>query len=359
VAIGTATRLLGTLCAAAVLAACGGSPDRTTPGEDGVTPVVFVGPAAATPSTLNLQSNLFVEGGYAAEHGLKATLQTAPGPQALAALQSGQNDFVLTNQATVFSAVNSGAKFKIIAGYGMTFPTAIVTRKDITAVGQLAGKTVAVSSLGDVPQIYTNAYLSGSGLVDPASVKYSGAGNYANAMAYLTGGKADAAWVLVANLPTVLKNPDLHVLVTPEEFARFAPSAGTVVVVTEEFANTHRDLVQKVVDMVVGGSRKLYEDENGYVELVRKVLPNVYSDGEAHEQYQRLRPALAVNGGMDSAVLKSSYGLWLKYTAPDGGKSVKLVDATTAFDTSFAATSVRKLGLVRGVMDSGDLLGTS
>jgi ABC-type nitrate/sulfonate/bicarbonate transport system substrate-binding protein len=341
------------------LTACGGGSSSTTTTSGGLTNVTFVGASAGTPSTLNLQSNLLDQNGFAANYGIKLGLQTAPGPEALASLQSGKTDFVLTNQATVLSAVNSGAHLRIVAGYSMTFPTAIVSKTSITTVAQLAGKTIAVSTLGDVPQIYTNAYLIGSGLVDPKSVKWAGAGNNSNAMAYLTGGRADAAWVNIANLPTVLKNTNLHVLVSADDFAKYAPSDGSVLVVTDDFATSHKDTVQKVVDMVIGANRKLYDDQAGYLALAQKMLPGVYTPEQLAQQYDQLKPTLAINGGMDTAIINQGYGVWFKYTAPDGGKNVTFKDGTAIFDPSFAATTVKKLGLTSGAMDTGDLLGIS
>jgi len=328
--------------------ACSTSTSHVTPAPE----VVLVGPGAAVPSALNLQSNLFVEGGFGQRNGMTVSLRTAPGPQSLAALESGQSEFVLTNPATVFNAVEAGASVRIVAAYSLTFPTAIVARAEIGSVAELAGRTVAVSSLGDVPQIYTNAYLSGSGLVDAKAVKYAGAGNYANAIAYLTSGQADAAWVLAPNLPALLKkNSGLHVLVPPEEFAVHAPSAGTVLVVK---GGADRARVQKVVDMVISGTRVLYDDEATYVSLMRQVLPGVYTVEEATAQYRQLRPSLAVNGGLTKSVLEQSIALWRRYSAPRGAG---LAEVSSVVDPSFVADAIARLGVRGDVSDLGDMRG--
>jgi NitT/TauT family transport system substrate-binding protein len=175
----TKVSILGAGLAAAlslVLAGCGSGGSAASESEGGLT-TIKVG---VLPITSVAALNLGVEKGFFEEEGLKVETEVAQSGAALVpAIASGQYQFGFSNNFSLILAYGKGLPVRIVrtANSADSDPTpsqeALVVSKDsgITSLKQLEGKTIAVNSLNNTPQISVMVTLEKAG-VDPDSVKF-------------------------------------------------------------------------------------------------------------------------------------------------------------------------------------------
>lgn len=132
------------------------------------------------------------EGGYYQKQGLDVTLVFAGHPAGIAMVVSGEAQMSSYNLESVMQASSRDRSFTVV-GSSVNKPFfALMSRKDIPAVTDLKGKTIAVSQIGDPPYNYTVAFLSKFGL-GARDVQWIAAGADANGRAAaLAAGRADA-----------------------------------------------------------------------------------------------------------------------------------------------------------------------
>jgi ABC-type nitrate/sulfonate/bicarbonate transport system substrate-binding protein len=133
------------------------------------------------------------EGGYYQKYGLDATLVFAGHPAGIAMVVSDQAQMSSYNLESVMQASSRGdAPFTVVGASLNKAYFALMTRKEIARVGDLKGKTIAVSQIGDPPYNYTSAFLRKFGLT-PRDVQWIAAGADATGRAAaLSAGRADA-----------------------------------------------------------------------------------------------------------------------------------------------------------------------
>jgi ABC-type nitrate/sulfonate/bicarbonate transport system substrate-binding protein len=133
------------------------------------------------------------EGGYYQRQGLDVTLVFAGHPAGIAMVVSDQAQMSSYNLESVMQASSRGDAPFTVVGASVNKPFfALMSRKDIAKVGDLKGKTIAVSQIGDPPYNYTSAFLRKFGL-SARDVQWIAAGADANGRAAaLASGRADA-----------------------------------------------------------------------------------------------------------------------------------------------------------------------
>jgi ABC-type nitrate/sulfonate/bicarbonate transport system substrate-binding protein len=159
-----AAGLLAGLALVAGAAGCGGDSDS---GADGNKITI-----ATVAADSGAQGFLAEEKGFFADHGLEVEVQIVAGvPELAAAVQSGKAQFALTSPASVAGASASGIPFRVVAGgvkYTKEKPGVwlmVADRaKDVKAVKDLAGQSVAVNALNTLPHLSTLAALDDAGV---------------------------------------------------------------------------------------------------------------------------------------------------------------------------------------------------
>ena len=106
--------------------------------------------------------------GLAAEEGLQFEPQPMQGNLTIAGLESGQVDYTMAT-GTAFRAAAQGAAVKVIALFHDKLGWYLTSQPEITAVGQLAGKPIGVTSPAGTDALATRSILRKYG-VDPSSV---------------------------------------------------------------------------------------------------------------------------------------------------------------------------------------------
>ncbi|MBO0922100.1 ABC transporter substrate-binding protein [Cellulomonas sp. zg-ZUI222] len=142
-----------------------------------------------------------VEAGVFAEHGLDVTVQPIQGgAQAMPALINGDIDFSVGQPFGAMRASLQGLDVKIVANYAQSLTegddinsVVVGAGSDITSPADLAGKKVAVNSLGAAGDLTIMAAVEEDG-GDPSTVEFVEVA-FPDAQAQLEAGNIDAAWV--------------------------------------------------------------------------------------------------------------------------------------------------------------------
>ena len=142
-----------------------------------------------------------VDAGIFTEHGLDVTVQPIQGgAQAMPALVNGDVDFSVGQPFGALRASLQGLDVKIIANYASSYAegddiNAVVAPagSDITSPADLAGKRVAVNSLGAAGDLTISAAVEADG-GDPSTIQFVEVA-FPDAKAQLEAGNIDAAWV--------------------------------------------------------------------------------------------------------------------------------------------------------------------
>ena len=194
------------------LAACSSDADTSTDDQTPESPDASAteepadaDPVAITIGALSISETAplwaAVDAGIFAEHGLDVTVQPIQGgAQAMPALVNGDVDFSVGQPFGALRASLQGLDVKIIANYASSYAegddiNAVVAPagSDITSPADLAGKRVAVNSLGAAGDLTISAAVEADG-GDPSTIQFVEVA-FPDAKAQLEAGNIDAAWV--------------------------------------------------------------------------------------------------------------------------------------------------------------------
>ncbi len=185
-------RLLPVLLAAVLLAAACGSDDPPEAAPTGEALVAGVIPIAdVAPLYLANDQGLFAAAGITVEP------QIAQGGAAIVpAVIAGDFAFGFSNVFSLVQAAEAGLEVRIIAPgsqVGIADYTGVATMNDdITEPGDLAGRTIAINTLGNIGEVTVRAALADAG-VDPEGVTFIELG-FGEMTAAMAEGRIDAAW---------------------------------------------------------------------------------------------------------------------------------------------------------------------
>jgi len=208
------------------------------------------------------------EGGFFAENALEiGDLENIASAQGVPALISGKIQVAQVGGSEVMSANAEGADLVVVAQLAGVYPFVLEVAAPIKTVADLKGKKVGVSSVGSSSDIATRAALKKMGLDPDKDVTIVAVGSAAQRTAAMLGGAIDAG---VAQPPDslALEEKGFHVLY--DLASQKLPSANTSVVVTRQFLNANKAVVQRYVDSLVLGIKKMKADRAFSVEVLKK-----------------------------------------------------------------------------------------
>jgi len=208
------------------------------------------------------------EGGFFAENALEiGDLENVASAQGVPALISGKIQVAQVGGSEVMSANAEGADLVVVAQLAGVYPFVLEVAAPIKTVADLKGKKVGVSSVGSSSDIATRAALKKMGLDPDKDVTIVAVGSAAQRTAAMLGGAIDAG---VAQPPDslALEEKGFHVLY--DLASQKLPSANTSVVVTRQFLNANKAVVQRYVDSLVLGIKKMKADRAFSVEVLKK-----------------------------------------------------------------------------------------
>src|SRR3989475_2870374 len=207
------------------------------------------------------------EGGLSEKTGLDVTLPNLAGARGVPAVLAGQVTFAQVGGSEVMAAVANGADLVVIAQLAGVYPFVLEVAADIKTVNDLKGKKVGVSSPGSSSDIATRVALKKMGLDPDKDVSILPVGSAANRTAALLGGSIQAG---VSQPPDslTLEAKGFHVLY--DLASQKLPSANTSVAVRRSYITSSKDVVQRYVDSIVQGIKKLKSDKAFGVGVLKK-----------------------------------------------------------------------------------------
>lgn len=270
----------------ALLAACGGASQPPAASAAASATKAAAAPSAtakAAPFDLTVSySNVIAdelplwttnEGGFFQQEGLNVgQLQLISSSTGVAALLSGKIEIAQLGGSETMSAnaeAGGAGPLVVIGQLAGVYPFVFEVSKDIKTAADLKGKNVGVSSIGSSSDIATRVALKKLGLDPDTDVHIQAVGSTSARISALLSGAIQAG---VAQPPDSLKLEagGFHVLY--DLASQGLPSANTSVVTTRTFLQAHKDVVQRYIDALVLGTKKLKADKAFGISVLEKYL---------------------------------------------------------------------------------------
>jgi NitT/TauT family transport system substrate-binding protein len=269
-ALSVATLVLAAACGGTALAP---SPSPTVGGTTAATATPKPSPFKLVVSYSNIIGDELPlwstkEGGFFEQNALEVgDLQNIASAQGVPAIISNQVQVAQVGGSEVMSANAEGADLVVVAQLAGVYPFVLEVAAPIKTVADLRGKKVGVSAPGSSSDIATRAALKRMGLDPDKDVTILPVGSAAQRTAAMLSGAIDAG---VSQPPDSLavEAKGFHVLY--DLASQKLPSANTSVVVTRSFLNANRAVVQRYVDSLVQGIKKMKADRQFGITVLKK-----------------------------------------------------------------------------------------
>ena len=331
-------RALGAGLALVVLAAaCGGTGQVSTPSAS-------AGGTLAPPPAVHLEvsySNVIgdelplwatKEGGFFDKNGLDVNLSNIASAQGVPAVIAGQVTFAQVGGSEVLSANAGGADLVVVAQLAGVYPFVLEVAADIKTVADLKGKKIGVSTVGSSSDIATRVALKKMGLDPEKDVSILAVGSAANRVAALFAGSIQGG---VSQPPDSLdlEAKGFHVLY--DLASQKLPSANTSVAVRRSYIAQNKDVVQRYVDAIVLGIKKLKSDKAFGISVLKKYF-NSTDDAKMGVTYDFY--ALSVAPVQPFAKLEMYTDSQVTLGATNA--AVKSYDLSKMLDSTFVQSSI-------------------
>lgn len=261
-----------------VAAACGGTAVAPSPSPTVGGTVTATATPKPTPFKLVVSYSNIIgdelplwstkEGGFFEQNALDiGELQSIASTQGVPALISNQVQVAQLGGSEAMSANAEGAELVVVAQLAGVYPFVLEVSASIKTIADLKGKKVGVSSVGSSSDIATRAALKKMGLDPEKDVTIVPVGSAAQRTAAMLSGAIDAG---VSQPPDSLavEAKGFHVLY--DLASQKLPSANTSVVVTRSFLTANRAVVQRYVDSLVQGIKKMKADRRFGIDVLKK-----------------------------------------------------------------------------------------
>ena len=215
------------------------------------------------------------------------------------ALVRGSVQLATVPYSTAIRAVDEGAHLRVVLGADMASDFVLVGRPGIDSVTALRGRRVAFDAVGLDGETLVHEALAQAG-VPTSDVKLTALGDSSSRAAELMARKTDAAVLGEADYVRLRARGEGVTLLA--RLSDFRPrSAQTVWVVSQSYERTHRPLLQRVVDGLLGGYAYVYTPagRRDWIRLARRsaldrrdaaVAPRIYAIYR-HTRFWPLRDA--------------------------------------------------------------------
>jgi ABC-type nitrate/sulfonate/bicarbonate transport system substrate-binding protein len=204
------------------------------------------------------------------KNGLDVDIQIIPGPQALAALISGNIQIASAGAGETIGAAVGGAQVAITASPNPVFGGYIYGRPEIKTPADLKGKKAAVTSAGGTYDTLLRASLPKMGLQPDKDVTLISTGSIDNALAALLSGAVQASPSAIGPNSIKLEQNGCHPLFDPSS----VPFAAASTVMQKSWINANRSVAQRYVDSIVQAVTRMKHDKPFTIEVLRSYLGN-------------------------------------------------------------------------------------
>ena len=212
---------------------------------------------------------LGVDTGLFAKHGLDVGLTQIAGPTSVAALLSGQVQFDHAGSGEMVGAAVQGADLAIIANLSTVYNLKFYGRPNIKAVSDLKGKKVGITNPNGEFDMALRAALPMFGLQPDKDVTFIASGSITNVIGALLSGAIDGAAVEVG--PNILKVEAAGMTPLFDYATLNLVYSGAAIAVQRSYIASHRDLVQRYVDVLITANGLYKQDKEQSLKEIAKI----------------------------------------------------------------------------------------
>jgi NitT/TauT family transport system substrate-binding protein len=200
--------------------------------------------------------------GFLKEEGLEAEIIRMSSTVQMAALTSGEADYI-TGMSALRGAVQ-GLPLKVVASYTQGSAQTLVARADFKSVGALKGKTIVIGTPGGSPDRNARLMVKHFGLEPEKDVKFASGGLTEGRLARLQQGMIDATVVPVP-LDLQARKFGLNVLARAYEIFTY-PEAGLITTVKK--IRDKPEEVKRVIRAGIKASRYIKTNRGGTIQFL-------------------------------------------------------------------------------------------
>jgi NitT/TauT family transport system substrate-binding protein len=248
--------------------------------------------------------------------------------QALPALASGEVDAVEQNAGAFFIASERGNLNASIIGSTMIgLPYAIYGKKEISNIGQLQGKSIAISSPTGLPAVLAKVMLDKAGVSDDSMQKLNGGGN-ADRYRAVVAGTTDSASSPADYVPRAASD-GVNVLALTTDLVPDYPRYS--IIARNDRLATKPDAARRYLAGLMDGFRYAYSHPEEAKELAAKEAGTTPDDPYITYMHNLIVSKQLVDP--DAGVAESRLD-YLSKTLTKAGQLTRPADLTTLIDTS-------------------------
>jgi NitT/TauT family transport system substrate-binding protein len=280
--------------------------------------------------------------GFYDKHQVKINFVGLDGtPLAAAALQSGDVDVAhISIDAAIRLDAGNDLPVRGFLSVGSGIPFLIASKSEITSLGELEGRSFAISDIGGLDHALTQAVLRSFGL-DPELPDFVAIGAPSVRVQALAVDRVDATTVSFGTYAAVEDTPGIHVLLPADEFASRAPALPKFLVVREDRIEEKREALQRFTNAIMDASREFASNPESWIEAAVERRPDL--DRDSIERTAGLNSTMwCVNGCLKPDTLKASMDF--AYSNPDFS-DVPLIGVDDVVDFSFTDAALEKFGV--------------
>ena len=255
--------------------------------------------------------NIFVarDAGLFKKHGMDVELIQMAGPLPIAALASGEIDY-LTGYTTGIVATGQGAPLKGIMISLRKPPFYLIAEPSIQRPADLAGKRIGVDRIGSLQHLVARLMLKNKG-VDPDKAIFTQTGSVSNTVTSLGQGAVSAA-ILSGPHNVIMGQKGFRSMGAADELPTHFPTSGLVVNEAKLKNDTPR--IKNVIRVMLDATAFCRKEKNWVVNYIK--------------DRWKLEPKTA----------ETVYDQWLSILTPDGKISVK--DMQEYFDLAYSQKQI-------------------
>jgi ABC-type nitrate/sulfonate/bicarbonate transport system substrate-binding protein len=214
-------------------------------------------------------SPLFVakEAALFEKYGLASELLYLQGVQITQVHVAHQIEFTVTGSPLPLQATVEGADLVLAASSIDRFIYKLIVVPSITSIAALKGKTIGITRFGSLPDVAIRLVLKKSGLNADKDVSLVQVGRMTDMVVGLSGKKIDAG---VISDPTSFQAEKMGMRRLLDMADVDVEFANVAVVVSREYAKSHRDIVLRFLKAYIDGTRRFLSDKELGIKALRK-----------------------------------------------------------------------------------------
>ena len=214
-------------------------------------------------------SPLFVakEAALFEKYGLASELLYLQGVQITQVHVAHQIDFTVTGSPLPLQAAVEGADLVLVASSIDRFIYKLIVVPSITSIAALKGKTIGITRFGSLPDVAIRLVLKKSGLNADKDVSLVQVGRMTDMVVGLSGKKIDAG---VISDPTSFQAEKMGMRRLLDMADVDVEFANVAVVVSREYAKSHRDIVLRFLKAYIEGTRRFLTDKELGIKALKK-----------------------------------------------------------------------------------------